>query len=291
MKVPGGVMDRAVGVLAPLLQEVRQDPVFAYCLLAAALLAAVSLGAGLLRRDVAALLRPRVLLRVVLAVLLGFGLWMAGTQLQAQPGAAPAADVVRGLARFPLYLAALAYGPGVGLVAAGLFAGLQVGGGAPGRLEAVLALELAVLGWLAIFPSPRSDRWAGPFDAVLAYALAWGTAGLALLESRSGAVTPAGLWAQQQHLVAGAAASALLLTLIPPRAYRRAFPHSRIAPADEPEPSDRDDADRDDAGRERARAAARDPVTLTQPDLPRALRRERDRRELEPFPSPTNERD
>lgn len=286
MNASGGVIDWAMRALAPLLQQVRQDPVLAYCLLAAALLAAVSLGTGLLRRDVAVLLRPRLLLRVVLAVLLGFGLWVVGVLLQRHLGAVPAADALRGLARFPLYLAALAYGPGVGLVAAGLFAGLQAGGGAPGWREAVLALELVVLGWLAIYPSPRSGRWAGPFDAVLAYLLAWGTAGLALLESRDGAVTPAGLWAQQQHLVLGVAVSAALLALVSPSAYRRAFPGSRIAPPDEPQP-----AEPESGARERARAAARDPMTLTQPDLPRALRRARNRRELDPFPQPSDDRD
>lgn len=262
--------------LAPLRDALAQDPVFAYCLLAAALLAAVSLGTGLARGDVAALLRPGVLLRLLAAVVLAFGLWLGGSALQQQlaPSAAPLA--LGSLDRLPLYLLALAYGPGVGVVAGALFAGLQAGGGVPGWDAAMLVLELAVLGWLAIYPSPRSHRWAGPFDAVLAYALAWGTAGLALLEARRGSVTPAGLWAQHQHLAFGVALGALLLTLVPPAAYRRAFPGSRIVPEPPAPPVGQEGAG--------GRSGGRDPMTLTHPELPRALRRGRARRELEPFP-------
>lgn len=271
-------MHGVLSELAPLVQALGRDPVFAYCLLAAALLAVVSLVAGLLRLDVAVLLRPRLLLRVVAAVLAAFAVWLAGALLEGQLGATPAVGTLSGLARFPLYLVALAYGPGVGLVAGALFAGLQAGGGAPGWDAGLITLELVVLGWLAIFPSPRSDRWAGPFDAVLAYALAWGTGGLALLQSRGG-VTPAAVWAQQQHAVLGAAASALLLALVPPAVYRRAFPGSRIAP-----PRAARLAPAEDGGLELSRDGARDRLGLARPDLPRALTRGRAPRQLEPFP-------
>ncbi len=255
----------------------RQDPVLAYCLLAAGLLAVVAVATGLLRRDAAVLLRPRLLLRVMGAIVVAFGLWMLGALLQRSLGAGPASDTVSGLARFPLYLVTLAYGPLVGLVTGGLFAGLQAGGWLPGWNAAMLALELAVLGWLAIYPSPRRDRWAGPFDAVLAYGLAWGTGGLALLEARHGTVTAAGLWSQHQHALLGVAASVALLALVPPAAYRTAFPGSRIAPPDT--------GDASDGGRTEARGGpGRDPLTLTQPELPRTLKRGRKRRELEPFP-------
>ncbi|HKI59187.1 MAG TPA: hypothetical protein VKA00_08235 [Trueperaceae bacterium] len=269
-----------VHALAPLLHALTQDPVLAYCLLAAALLALVSVGTGLLRGDLAVLFRPGLLLRVVTAVVLAFALWLGAALLQRHLPAGPALEALAGLSRFPLYLVTLAYGPGVGLVAGALFAGLQAGGGVPGLTGAVLVLELVVLGWLAIYPSPRNRRWAGPFDAVLAYALTWGTAGLALLESRQGAVTPAGLWAQHQHVLLGVALSALLLALVSPGAYRRAFPGSRIAPDPSSVPAGARGTER-----ERARSGGRDPMTLTHPDLPRALRRGRDRRELEPIPN------
>jgi len=270
----------AAHALTPFVDAIEHDPVFAYSLLAAALLAVVSLATSLLRRDLAVLLRPRLLLRVVAAVLLAFGLWLAGTLLQRSLGTVPIVEVVGGLARFPLYLTALAYGPGVGLVAGALFAGLQAGGGAAGWDAVLVTLELVVLGWLAIYPSPRRGRWAGPFDAVLAYALAWGTGGLALLDSRHGTVTPSALWAQHQHVVLGVAVTVVLLVLVSPGAYDRLFPGSRIAP---PEPGA--PAPADAAEHERARDGRRDPMTLTHPELPRALERGRHQRELEPFPN------
>jgi len=152
----------------------------------------------------------------------------------------------------------------------------------------VFALELAVLGWLAIYPSPRTGRWAGPFDVLLAYALAWGTGGLALLEARTGAVTPASLWAQQRPALLGVGLSALVLVLVPPSAYRRAFPHSRIAPSDAAAEGAADVAEAPPAfGAHRLDAdpRERDPMKLTYPDLPRAMVRGRRRRELEPLPN------
>jgi hypothetical protein len=266
-----------------LLDAIQRDPVFAYALLAAALLGLVSLMTGLLRRDVAVLARPRILLRIVGAVLAAFALAYLSALLVQTFGPSAWTRLVGGLERVPLALVTLAYGPGIGVVVAVLVAGLQANGWLPGWQQAVFALELAVLGWLAIYPSPRSSRWAGPFDALLAYALAWGTGGLALLEARTGAVTPATLWAQQRPAILGVALSAALLVLVPPAAYRRAFPHSRIAPPDaEPDvagetsifsPHLGDAAPRD-----------RDPMKLTVPDLPRAMVRGRRRRELEPLP-------
>lgn len=256
------------------LASVQQDPVFAYALLAALLLAVVSLLTGLARRDVAVLVRPRILLRVLGAVLLTFLLSLAAAQLGASLGASSWTRLITGLERFPLAVVALAYGPGVGVAVAALVAGLQANGAPPSWHQAVVALELAVLGWLAIYPSPRSSRWAGPFNAVLAYLLAWGTAGVALLEAEDHAVTVAALWAQQQPLLPGVLLSAALLALLPPSAYERAFPRSRIAPPHEPpllRPPE-------------GLADGRDPMKLTYPDLPRVLARRPRHRELEPLP-------
>lgn len=272
------MLDWAMHALTPLLDAVQKDPVFAYCLLAAALLAIVSVVTGLVQLDIAVLFRPRLLLRVVVAIIAAFALWLLGELLQRLLGVGPATTLVAGVSRFPLYLVALAYGPLVGLVTGALFAGLRAGGGLFGWNEAMLALELAVLGWLAIYPSPRSSRWAGPFNAILAYLLTWGTGGLALLDSVTGSVTPATLWGQQQHAVLGVAVSAALLVLISPAAYARLFPGSRIAPAPAPAASHVDTAMLDDEH------AARDPMKLTYPDLPRAFGRGRHRRELEPIP-------
>lgn len=272
--------------LHALLAAVRHDPVYAYSLLAAGLLAVVSLGTGLGRLDLAVLVRPRVLLRVLAAVVAAFLLALAAAALAAASGASEATRTLAGMERFPLYLVALAYGPTVGLVAAGLVAGLQANSALPGAQQALLALELAVLGWLAIYPSPRTSRWAGPFDAALAYLLAWGTGGLALLDARSGSVTAASVWAQQQPMVPGIVLTVALLALLPPGVYRRAFPHSRTDPrlgapdARRPSPAE--------GGRE---ASQRDPMKLTFPDLPRILARGRRDRELEPLPSFLREED
>jgi len=271
-----------------LLDAIQRDPVFAYALLAAALLALVSLGTGLARRDVAVLARPRILLRVVGAVLAAFAFAYLSALLVHAFGPSPWTRLVAGLERVPLALVTLAYGPGIGVVVAALVAGLQANGWLPGWQQAVFALELAVLGWLAIYPSPRSGRWAGPFDVLLAYALAWGTGGLALLEARTGAVTPAALWAQQRPALLGVGLSALVLALVPPSAYRRAFPHSRIAPPDAATDAAADAAEAVPAFAARLGEAdprERDPMKLTYPDLPRAMVRGRRRRELEPLPS------
>lgn len=66
--------------LDALRQALAGDPVLAYSLLAAALLAAVSLVTGWLRLDFAVLLRPRVLLRITGSVVIAFVLELAASQ-------------------------------------------------------------------------------------------------------------------------------------------------------------------------------------------------------------------
>lgn len=205
------------------------DPILFYSLASALLLAVVSLYSGLSRLDFIAFVNPRTLLRVVGAVALAFVLRALAESSTAAPGSA-AGLLLPGLHRLPLYLVALAYGPTAGLLAAVLFAAFASSTLLPGLNEAVLALELVVLGWLAIFPSPRTTRWAGPFDGALAYALAWGTAGIALLTFQGVFVTIGALLALHADVWPGVAVSCALLALVPPAAYRRAFPGSRISP-------------------------------------------------------------
>lgn len=263
-----------MSALLQLPDAIRHNPVFTYALLAALLLALVSLGTALARWDVAVLGRPRILLRVLGAVVVSFALTVLGTAL----GATTAAHAVDGVARASLAWVALAYGPGVGAVAATLAAGLQTSGTLPGWHQVVAGLELTVVGWLAIYPSPRTHRWAGPLDVVLAHALAWGTGGLALLAARDRTVTPAALWAQQRPELLSVLIGAAVLATVPPAAYRRVFPHGRIAPPAETEVEPPDPA-ASNAGR------ARDPMTLSYPELPHVLARHRRQRELEPLPS------
>lgn len=215
--------------LEPLLASAARDPVLAYSLAAALLLAAVSLFGGLSRLDWLALTNPRASLRVLGLVALSFVI-AAAAEVFAASGTA-AQGTILGLSRFPIYLAALAYGPTVGLLAGVLHAAFASTTPLPGLSELVLMLELTVLGWLAIFPSPRTARLAGPLDALLAYALAWGTGGIALAAASGTTIEVTTVLAQHWAKLAGIALTAALLASIGPGVYRRAFPGSRIDPA------------------------------------------------------------
>lgn len=214
--------------------QLAGDPVLLYSLAAAALLAFVSLSSGLTRGDALALANPRILVRVLGAIAVAFVLraLAENTVLSWPAGEAPTAvaSLLPALHRLPLYLVALAYGPTTGLLAGALFAAFASSTLLPGAPEAVLALELAVLGWLAIYPSPRSTRWAGPLNAALAYLLAWGTAGIAMLAFGGGSVTLKSVIAEHRVMLPGLAAVLVVLVLLGPAVYRAAFPRSRIGP-------------------------------------------------------------
>lgn len=229
--------------LANVFQNVVADPFLLYTLLAAGFLAVVSLGSGWLRADFLALVRPQGLLRLSVMVVAAFLVVLLADALQARAGADASSvwlSALRGLSRFPLYVVTLAYGPSAGLLAAGLFAAFATASSLPGWPEVVLALELVVLGWFALAPSPRVARWAGPLDALLAYFLAWATGGAALLQGLSGdgAVLGAHL-AYHQGTGLGVALSMALLFLVGPGVYERFFPYSRIVPqSSRPSPAD-----------------------------------------------------
>lgn len=214
--------------LEPLLASAAQDPVLAYSLAAALMLAAVSLFGGLSRWDWKALFNPRAALRVLGLVALSF-VAAAAAEFATASGSASHGALL-GLSRFPVYLAALAYGPTVGLLAGLLHAGFASTTPLPGLPELVLMLELTVLGWLAIFPSPRTTRLAGPLNALLAYALAWGTGGIALAAASGVTIEITALLAQHWAKLVGVVGTAALLSLFGPEVYRRAFPASRIEP-------------------------------------------------------------
>jgi len=211
-------------------QRLAGDPVVFYSACAGLLLALVSLVTGLLRGDFLVLFRPRLALRVLGAVLLGFLLVVAAERLGGAGAGHWPAGLLRALARVPLYVVALAFGPSVGLFAGALFAAATAGGAFPGPAEVLFAFELVVLGWLAIYPSPRLARWAGPFDVVMARTLTWGTGGVAWLTLRDGEVSLAGLVESSSRWPWGLLVAALALYLVAPRWYDAAFPHSRIAP-------------------------------------------------------------
>ena len=210
-------------------QVASADPFFFYTLVAALFLAVVSLASGWRRADFLAVLRPQGLFRLTVAVLVAFlVVWSVDILQGSKDGAW---EGLRGLSRLPLYVVTLAYGPSAGLLAAGLFAAFATTASWPGWPEAVLALELVVLGWFALAPSPRKARWAGPAGALSAYFLAWSTGGAALLQSSSGegAVLAAHL-AYHQGGALGTALSTALLFFVGPGVYEHFFADSRIAP-------------------------------------------------------------
>lgn len=214
------------------------DPFLLYTLVAAAFLGLVSLWSGWRRKDFLTFFNAQGLLHIALAVLLAFILMLLSRYLLVtvtvppEWGTFPWLESLRGLSRFPLYVIALAYGPSAGLLAAALFASFATSTALPSWPEAILALELLVLGWFAIAPSPYKHRWAGPFSAIMAYALAWATGGSAMLQALTGEGVQ---WLTHANyhsfFILGASISAVLLVFISPEAYRRFFPNSRIAPS------------------------------------------------------------
>lgn len=211
-----------------------EDPRIVYSLAAAVLLALVSLLSGWGRLDLAALFRPANLLRLCAGALLAFGLVALADSapVRSLPDDGLTAGLLNGLARLPLYVLALAYGPTIGLVAGALFAAATAIGPYPDWTEGILMLELTILGWLAISPSPRRHRWAGSLGAVLAYVLALGTAGLAFHVWRTGQLDLATLLAEQSLALPGLVAAWFLLAAVGPSVYQRYFPGSRIRPPD-----------------------------------------------------------
>lgn len=215
----------------------QQEPLVAYPLGAAALLTVASLGSGLLRLDFLTLLRARILLRLLAGVALGFLVMVVAELL----GPLPLDQLLlfEGAARIPLYVVALAYGPTAGLAAGALFSAATASGAYPGVNEALFAFELMVVGWLAIYPSPRISRWAGPLNAAFGFALASFTARLVLhglaVTSGDGAITRGAAAVFQFGLqlspeLPGLTVAWLLLYFVKPAWYERFMPFSPIAP-------------------------------------------------------------
>ena len=214
------------------------DPFLGYTLLAAIFLALISLISGWVKLDFMVLFQPKPMLQVTVAVLLaslitlGQRLFIPSDASLTTAGFSVPMEALQGLSRLPLYLVALAYGPSIGLVSAGLFAAFATTSGTLGWTEAVLALELITLGWFAIAPSPFKMRWAGPLNVVLAYFLAWATGGSAYLQYTTGkGMDFSSHVAYHLPILLGVALSAFFLIFIGPKVYRQAFKDSRIAPA------------------------------------------------------------
>jgi len=248
-------------------QVILSDPLLSFCFFAAVILLFVSLGVGFLRRDFKILFSRIGLIHLALALgaaalLLAFRHALLGLPLQQPPTWFPDplqsfliermsvifpetnslasadaalnanAELVKtwplaGISRLPLYIFALAYGPTAGLVAGLLFAPLS-SLGLVVYPEVLLGLELCILGWLAIVPSSYQSRWAGSFNALLAYVLTFFSAGFAYLLWRDLPLNLDSFWRYLHPTLGGVLLSVLLLFLFGPKFFKRSFKTSGI---------------------------------------------------------------
>jgi len=212
-----------------LLGALTADPLAAYPALAALLLASVAIASGLMRGDVLALARPAPLAWSVAA--LGAA-WLLQAIATATPG--DWTDALAAAALAPIAIIAVAYGPTPALVTLALahawigvppYPSAAVGSAGP----LLVGLELALLGWLAIAPSPRRFRLVAGTYLLLAHAFTWSTAGLAWLVLTHGDLSLAAVTETHGLRFGAVAATAVVLALLPPSWWRRAFPGSALA--------------------------------------------------------------
>jgi hypothetical protein len=222
-----------------LLAALTADPLAAYPALAALLLASVAIASGLLRGDVLALARPAPVAWILAALAVA---WLLQGVSTAQPAAW--ADTLAAAALAPIAVIAVAYGPTPALVTLAL-AHAWIGvppypSAVVGPVGALLVgLELALLGWLAIAPSPRRYPLLAGLYLVVAHAFTWATAGLAWLVVTHGDLSLAAATDTHGLRFGAVAATALVLALVPPPWWRRAFPGSALAPPPPPQAADR----------------------------------------------------
>lgn len=242
------------------------DPLVRYALLGAAVLAVASLLGGWSRGDVRAMGRPSTWIALATAIVAAIALTAAGDRIGAtlQIG-----WPLEGVRRLPLYLLALGYGPSVGALAGLAFAAVEARQWPLHGADALLALELAAVGWIAIAPSPRRHRLAAPLAVLVGWSLATATLGLAAWAAAGGPSTLVALLTADGAVVIGVLVSALLTTLPPPRWWRRAAPGA--APGITGSWGDDDVRWQRPLRRSTARATRR--RTLTPARMPRPLRR------------------
>lgn len=199
----------------------RSDPLIGYALLGAAVLLTASLLGGLARGDVRALIRPRPWLALAAALAAALTLTAAGERLDTMFGLKASFAAVR---RLPLHLLAIGYGPSLGLLAGLAFAVVESGQVALRGAGAVLALELAAVGWIALGPSPRRYRLAAPLAVTLGWALASATLGLAFWVADGRPSDATRFLATQASVSFGVAFSALVATVPTAAWWRNAAP-------------------------------------------------------------------
>lgn len=212
--------------LESLLFFYEQQPFLAYALLACIILAIVSLASGLRRLDAIATFSSKGLFHITVAACLATLIYAFLPMLVPSENLS-AYSFALGLARIPLYLMALAYGPTAGIIAGALFLSFT---GLSSTLDLILLLELSVLGWFAIHPSPRKYWWAGPVGSLFAYCLTWAAAGSAYLQWTAGtAAQLSSHWALHSSQLLGLVLTCVTLALFTPAVYDALFSFSRIA--------------------------------------------------------------
>jgi hypothetical protein len=273
-----------VTTLADLLARAAFDPLVRSALLAAGLLAVAALAGGAARRDLGALARPAGGAALAAALLAAVGLTTAASAATRLPG--DLATLALGAERLPLYLLALGYGPGVGLIGVVAWSATTPGPWLADVGQARLALEVLLVGWVALAPSPRRRRWAAPLAVLLGWTLATATLGLASWATEARVTSwRAFLGAQSGSLIV-LAGTALIAAAPPSRWWRRRVPGAAAAltgatshegvrwlrPMDRPASG---------------RRAGRPPSRWPRPTAPAPLERPRRRRiRLAPPPSP-----
>lgn len=211
--------------LTDLFTRAALDPLVRSALLAAGVLLVAALAGGVARRDLIGLRRPATWLAVAAALLASLVFAAAGDRIAGATAGGLAAEWSgRGWERIPLYLLALGYGPSVGLLAALATGFVQAGPWSFGAAEATLVLEVTVVGWLGLGPSPRRARWAGPLAVVAGWMLATATLGLAAWAADGLPVALEPFLAHQRPLSAAIVVAALLAAAVPPRWWRRHVP-------------------------------------------------------------------
>lgn len=242
------------------------DPLVRYALLGAAVLAVASLLGGWSRGDVRALRRPTTWIALATAIVAAVALTAAGDRIGAT---LEFGWPLEGVRRLPLHLLALGYGPTVGALAGLAFAAVETRQWPLHGADALLALELAAVGWIAIAPSPRRHRLAAPLAVLLGWSLATATLGLAAWAAVGGPATLAALLSADGAVATGVLASALVTAFPSPRWWRGATPGAAPGVTG----SRDDDGVRWQRPLRRARARTTRGRTLTPPRMPHALRR------------------
>ncbi len=221
----------------PLFDDIKAfilaDFVLTITLALSVFLAIISLFSGWRRKDFMVFAKPRAFTTIGLGILFSLILRFLerSTFANFSLDFLPINNIFLGISHLPLIILAIAYGPSVALFSTALFIAVTTQNYDFNWLDAVLMLELVVLGWWAIYPSSFQKRWAGPINLIITYILVWGTAGTAYFHSQGLDVRD---WRTHfnyhQNYIFSLLISVIFLLLIGPKVFSKLFPDSRIIP-------------------------------------------------------------